>query len=101
LGVTEITPESFKQALAERLAPLVPYLGRKERYPHLVSMIKGFLSALERKSVGTHRPLAFAGKAELRNMTNFMTRALFEGDGMLLECQKMLAREPPPPWRHD
>ncbi|MDR1394817.1 MAG: transposase [Deltaproteobacteria bacterium] len=84
-----MTPEEFNQLLAEHLEKYTPFLGRKELYPHMAAAIKGRLSDLERKS---NEPiaLAFEGPAEVRNLSNFMTRSPFDDAGMLKVCQKEL-----------
>jgi hypothetical protein len=51
IGVTDLDSEKFARLLAEHLEPYIPFLGRKEHHPHVIAMIKGRLSDLERKSM--------------------------------------------------
>jgi SRSO17 transposase len=87
LGVAKIEPEALSIKLRDHLERYIPYLTREELKKHMVNMVKGLLSDLERKSV---EPicLAFAGPGEHRNMTNFMTRSPWDDQGMLAEYQK-------------
>ncbi|MDR1084713.1 MAG: DUF4338 domain-containing protein, partial [Deltaproteobacteria bacterium] len=71
IGVTSLNSEKFAQLLAEHLGPYIPFLGRKEHLSHLIIMIQGRLSDLERKSMEPIA-LAFKGAGEVRNMANFM-----------------------------
>jgi hypothetical protein len=78
--------------LAEHLEHFILYLGRCEQHFHMVNMIKDLQSDLERNSIEPIA-LAFAGKVEVRNMANFMTRLIFDDDGMPKEYQKQFAKE--------
>jgi SRSO17 transposase len=90
LGIKELSAGKFENLLVDHIVPYLPFLRRKEHYPHMVNLIKGSLSNLDRKSI-LPVCLAFAGKDEVRNMANFMTRARFDDLGMLEEFQRQSA----------
>jgi SRSO17 transposase len=89
LGVKNISLEIFNQSLADHLLPYVKFLGRKEHRPHMVAVIKGLLSDLERKNLEAIA-LAFEDASEVRNLVNFMMKGVWDDQGMLEEYQKEL-----------
>ena len=77
----------MNEALAYHLMRNSPHLGRKEHRGHLVTQIKGRLSDLERKS---NEPIALAltGVGGVRNMANFMSKDIWDEQGMKKEYQQ-------------
>jgi SRSO17 transposase len=82
----------FDNFPADHLNPFSRYLKRKERVRHFVNIIKGFFGDSERESPEP-AALAFASGGEVVNMACFMTRALFDDDGMPREYRWRLAKE--------
>jgi SRSO17 transposase len=76
--------------LADHIMRYTPYLGRKEHKTHFVAIIKGLLSNLDRKTLG-QIAIAYESKIDERKMSFFMTRSIFDNEGMLEEYQKDLA----------
>jgi SRSO17 transposase len=90
MGLPEVISrgaEGLNEALADHLMRYSPHLGRKEHKGHLVTQIKGRLSDLERKS---NEPIALAltGVEGVRNMANFMSRDIWDEQGMKQEYQR-------------
>jgi hypothetical protein len=77
--------------LADHVEPFLPYLNRPELKPNFMTMLKGLLSDLPRKSI---EPicLAYSTPNQHRNMTNFMTRSTCDDQEMLGEYQKRLSQ---------
>jgi SRSO17 transposase len=86
-GVVARGVEGLGEALADHLLRYLPYLGRREQKGHLLTQIKGRLSDLERKS---NEPvaLAFTGEGGVRTLAHFMSRDIWDDNGMKLECRK-------------
>jgi len=90
IGLPEVVArgaEGLSEALADHLMRYLPYLGRKEHRVHLLTQIKGRLSDLKRKS---NEPIALAltGVDSVRNLANFMSKDLWDDQGMLSEYQQ-------------
>jgi len=81
IGITGDFTVQIKQLFASHLIRYMLYLGRKEHRGHLIAMLKGFLSDLDRKSI---EPIAIAyeGVEHVRNLTYFMGNAKWDDDGM-------------------
>jgi len=90
VGIRGSSYEQMRQMLAVHLEQFRPYLGRKEHLGHLASMVQGFLSDLERKSI---QPIAiaFEGVDNVRALTNFMSKSKWDDDGMLSKYQGVLS----------
>jgi SRSO17 transposase len=91
MDLTGMSAEKFADILADHVEPFLPYLNRVELKPHFMTMLKGLLSDLPRKSI---EPicLAYSTPDQHRNMTNFMTRSVWDDRGMLGEYQKRLSQ---------
>jgi SRSO17 transposase len=90
MGLPEIVSrgaEGLGEALADHLLRYLPFLGRKEHHQHLLTLLQGRLSDLERKS---NEPiaLAFTGVGGVRNLANFMSKDIWDDQGMLGEYQR-------------
>jgi len=96
LGITGGITALAHQHFAAHLGRYLGYLGRKEHYAHFVSIEKGFLSDLDRKSIEPIA-LAFEGAKNVRNMTNFMSTSKWDDEGMdeerKRETSELLAHE--------
>ena len=96
LGITEKITSLIKQYFAAHLGRYIDYLGRKEHRAHFVTMLKGLLSDLERKSIEPIA-LAFGGKGTVRNTTFFMSKSKWDDEGMheeyCSEASELLADE--------
>ena len=96
LGITEGITTLIKQYFAAHIARFVDYLGRKEHRVHFVTMLKGLLSDLERKSIEPIA-LAFGGKGTVRNTAFFMSSSKWDDEGMHAEycneASELLAHE--------
>jgi SRSO17 transposase len=81
LGITEDITSRVKQFFAAHLGRYIDYLGRKEHRGHFITMLKGFLSDLERKSI---EPIAltYGGRDTVRNTTFFMSKSKWDDAGM-------------------
>lgn len=87
VGITNSFPEQIKQQLIDHLVRYTPHLGRKEHKQHLVVMVQGLLSDLERKSIEPIA-IAYSGVDSVRNLTNFMTRSKWDDGGMFSEYKQ-------------
>jgi SRSO17 transposase len=89
IGVSKLDPAAMEGLLADHLARYLRHLNRKELAAHFVAMIKGLLSDLERKSI---EPIshAYAKPGQYRNMTNFMTKSVWDDAGMREEYREEL-----------
>jgi SRSO17 transposase len=90
MGLPEIVSggaAGINEALADHLLPYLPYLGRKEHIGHFLTLTKGRLSDLKRKS---NEPVAmsFSGVDNVRNLANFMKNDNWDDSGMLAEYQR-------------
>ncbi|MCL2853786.1 MAG: IS701 family transposase [Defluviitaleaceae bacterium] len=96
LGITEDITVRVKQYFAAHLGRYVEYLGRKEHRGHFVTMLKGLLSDLERKSIEPIA-LAFGGGGTVRNTVFFMAKSKWDDAGMhdeyRSEVSELLAHE--------
>ena len=88
-GGRDITLKTFNQLLSEHLDRYIQHLGRREQIAHLKASVRGLLSDLDRKSTESIAR-TFEGPSEVRNLSNFMTRSVFDEQGMLEEYQKEL-----------
>ena len=79
--------EWLSESLADHLKRYVPFLGRKEHLGHLLTLIKGRLSDVKRKS---NEPVAltFNGVDGVRTLANFMRKDIWDDTGMLKEYQR-------------
>jgi SRSO17 transposase len=91
LGVTKMDGEAFNKLLLEHVYPYFRFLGRSENIEHMLLIIKGLLSDLERKSM---EPIALAYKGEggVRKFANFFSRSTFDHQGMLEVYQKEIGQ---------
>jgi len=87
LGIFVDITDRIRHLFASHLERYVGYLGSKQNRIHLVAMLKGLLSDLERKSI---EPIAIAyeGSENVRNLTNFMGVNKWDDDGMLAEYRR-------------
>ena len=87
MGIDGINMETVPKLLAEHLATYTPHLGRAEQKEHFTTLVQGRMSDIKRKS---NEPiaLAFAGAPSVRNVANFMSRAIMDDSGMLEAYQK-------------
>jgi len=96
LGIVEDITTRVKQYFAAHVGRYVDYLGRREHRGHFVTMLKGFLSDLERKSIEPIA-LAFGGSGTVRNTTFFMSKSKWDDEGMYAEYRgevsELLAHE--------
>ena len=90
VGIRGSTYEQIRQLLVNHLEQFKPFLGRKEHLGHMASMVQGFLSDLERKSI---QPIAiaFEGVDNVRALTNFMSKSKWDEDGALKKYQDGLS----------
>ena len=90
MGLPEVVAsgvDGIGEALAGHLLRYLPFLGRKEHRGHLLTQIKGRLSDLDRKS---NEPiaLAYTGEDGVRTLANFMSKDLWDDQGMKQEYQQ-------------
>ena len=87
LGIKADITDRVRQLFATHLERYICYLGSKENRVHFVSMLKGLLSDLERKSI---EPIAIAyeGSDKVRNLTNFMGVNKWDDSGMREEYRR-------------
>jgi SRSO17 transposase len=90
IGIQNLTSLLFNRLFEDHIGPYNRFLGREEHKLHLEVVIKGRISDVERKS---NEPiaLAFVGAKGVRNLSNFMTRAIYDDAGMLQHYQKEIA----------
>jgi SRSO17 transposase len=89
-GIEDIGSTKFNRLLSDHIERYIPYLGRTEQKRHFVTILKGLLSDLKNKTLG-QITIAFNRSSEVRNIGNFMTRSIFDDEGMLREYQKDMA----------
>jgi hypothetical protein len=89
MGVTDMTPELMEKELVEHLRPFLKFMNRSQLTRHFITMEKGFLSDLNRKSI---EPicLAFSSPNQLRSMQHFMSKSAWDHEGMLDEYQRQV-----------
>jgi SRSO17 transposase len=87
LGLNNITSQDIEKEIADHIEPYTAYLKRKENRQHFKTMFKGLVSDLDRKSIEPIS-LAFAGEKDLRNVQNFISRSIWNDQGMLEFYQK-------------
>jgi len=87
MGITGDITGRVKQLFASHLERYMGYVGSKENRAHFITMEKGLLSDLERKSI---EPIAIAyvGSDKVRNLTNFMGKNKWDDAGMREEHRK-------------
>jgi SRSO17 transposase len=90
VGVSDNPMEQIKQRFNDHLWRYIPFLGRKEHWRHLVTMVQGLLSDLKRKSIEPIA-MAFEGIDSVRNVTNFMSKSKWDDAAMLAEYQSDLS----------
>ena len=92
IGVTDIIPDTISGWLFEFLEPFLVYLYRKELKRHFVTMIKGLLGSLPRKSI---EPIAlnYAGRSQFRGLLHFMSESKWDNEGMLEVYQGKFAKK--------
>jgi SRSO17 transposase len=90
IGLNKITDGDVRQYLGEHLSTYITYLGRKEHYPHFISMTQGLLSDLPRKSIEPIA-IAFEGTENVRVLTKFMSDAKWNEEGMKKAYQNEVA----------
>jgi SRSO17 transposase len=95
MGVPEAVAkgaDGVREALVDHLTRYLPFLGRKEHRRHLLTLVKGRLSDLDRKS---NEPvaLAFTGEESVRNVANFMKADIWDDQGMLAEYREEVSEE--------
>jgi SRSO17 transposase len=96
IGIKGDFTVQIKQLFASHLIRYMLYLGRTEHRGHFISMLKGFLSDLDRKSIEPIA-LAYEGVEYVRNLTNFMGKAKWDDVGMhgeyLIDISLQLSHE--------
>ena len=96
LGITVDITTKVKDFFVSHLSRYVDYLGRKEHRAHFITMLKGFLSDLERKSIEPIA-LAYGGSETVRNTAFFMADSKWDDAGMhdeyRSEASELLAHE--------
>ena len=92
MGVSGDFTEQIRQHFADHVQRYTSYLGNKQNRSHFVAMEKGLLSDLERKSI---EPIAMAyeGRENVRNLTNFMGTSKWDNEGMRKEYRKDLSNQ--------
>jgi len=90
MGIVGDFTEQIRQHFANHIESYISYLGNKQNRAHFITMEKGFLSDLERKSI---EPIAIAyeGSENVRNLTNFMGTSKWDEEGMREEYRKDLS----------
>jgi SRSO17 transposase len=91
LGVTDVTSKKIAGWLGEHLEPYLPYLNRKELWEHFVTLAKGMMGSLPRKSI---EPIAmnYAGRSQFRSLLHFMSHSKWDNQGMLGKYQDEFAK---------
>ena len=96
LGITADITTKVKGLFVSHLSRYVDYLGRKEHRGHFITMLKGLLSDLERKSIEPIA-LAYGGSETVRNTAFFMAKSKWDDAGMhgeyRSETSELLAHE--------
>ena len=92
MGINLDFPKQIKHHFANHVERYMDYLGNKQNRAHFLTMGKGFLSDLERKSIEPIA-LAYAGSGSVRNLTNFMGTSKWDEDGMHAEYLKDLSTQ--------
>jgi hypothetical protein len=88
MGIIGDFTKQVKQYFADHIERYMVYLGSKPNRGHFITMLKGFLSDLERKSI---EPIALAydgGIGSVRNLANFMGANKWDEGGMRCEYRK-------------
>jgi SRSO17 transposase len=88
-----ITDNPFQQVLkwfADHIGRYTPHLGRSENKTHFMTMVQGLMSDIKRKCIEPIA-IAFEGKENVRNLTNFMSRGKWEDDEVKAEYQTELS----------
>ena len=82
MGLTGVTQGMITAWLSEHLLTYLPFLHRKELVKHFTAMIQGMLGDVNRKTIeGICAEIL--GIDEYRNLANFMTRSVWDNEGML------------------
>jgi SRSO17 transposase len=79
--------KQIKTHFADHIERYMDYLGNKRNRTHFITMIKGFLSDLDRKSIEPIA-LAYEGSGSVRNLTNFMGTSKWDEEGVHVEYRK-------------
>ena len=87
LGITGDFTLQIKQHFANHIEKYMDYLGSKQNRAHFITMQKGLLSDLERKSIEPIA-IAYSGSNNVRNLTNFMGTSKWDEEGMRIEYRK-------------
>jgi len=87
MGITGDFTKQIKQYFADHTEKYMSCLGSKPNRAHFITMLKGFLSDLERKSIEPIA-LAYEGNRNVRNLTNFMGTNKWDEEGMRREYRK-------------
>ena len=90
LKMTNDPAQVITSMFTDHLLRYTPYLGRSDNKLHFVTMEKGLLSDLKRKSIEPVA-VAFQGTGSVRNLTNFMSRGKWDDAAMLAEYQEELS----------
>ena len=90
MGITGDFTQQIKQHFADHIEKYMNYMGSKPNRAHFITMLKGFLSDLERKSIEPIA-LAYESSESVRNLTNFMGKNNWDDEGVRLEYQKDLS----------
>jgi len=92
MGITGDFTEQIRQHFAEHIERYMDYLGNKKNRAHFITMQKGLLSDLDRKSIEPIA-LAYEGSGKVRNLTNFMGTSKWDDEGMRVEYRKDISRQ--------
>lgn len=87
IGITGDFTEQIKQLFLAHIERYIEYVGSKENRAHFVSMEKGLLSDLKRKSAEPIA-IAFQGREQARNTMNFLSANKWEDKEMHEEYRK-------------
>jgi SRSO17 transposase len=92
LGIFGDFTLQVRQHFANHIEKYMDYLGNKQNRAHFITMEKGLLSDLERKSIEPIA-LAYAGSGSVRNLTNFMGTSKWDEEGMRAEYRKDISTQ--------
>ena len=87
MGITGDFTEKIRQHFVDHIESYMSYLGNKQNRAHFITMEKGLLSDLERKSIEPIA-IAYAGTENVRNLTNFMGTSKWDEEGMREEYRR-------------
>jgi SRSO17 transposase len=87
LGVDKMSADELTKMLLDHLDPYFPLLNRKENIGHFITMEKGLMSDLERKTIESIC-LAYSTPKQVRNTQFFMSSSAWDNEAVLEKYQK-------------